>query len=142
MKVLVLIQVVAMAVLFFDTNCQAMEKEADNSLACEITRVIKCTDSGECTNLTTSEAKLPGAILIGLTSKRVVDPTMGYFGETSFFTISATNELTVLGGYDPFRGWNAVLSNNNSRLTATISGPSSAFVIFGDCRSEAQTRQE
>lgn len=116
--------------------CQAAIVENNSQLLCAITEVIECNELGECAELTTEDAGLPDFVLIDLEAKKLLEARTDSIRETWFNTSSTPEGLTILSGVDGLRGWSAVLSANNTQLTASISDELAGFIVFGACRDE------
>ncbi len=116
--------------------CQADDAENNSQLLCAVTEVIECDVLGECVERTAAAAALPDFLLIDIEAKKIVEATGDGVRETRFSTSTTTGGMTILTGIDGLRGWSAVLSDNNRRLTASISDELAGFVVFGACRAE------
>ena len=116
--------------------CQASETNDNQQLLCAITKVIECDSQGKCVDLAVAEAGLPDFITIDLETKTLAEATPEGGRESSFSTSSSVEGQTILAGVDGLRGWSAVLSDHNRRLSASISDELAGFVVFGVCRAE------
>jgi len=122
-----------MLVLLSAVFCQAADAAAKNSLLCALTEVIECDDLGECTPLGSEEVGLPDFITIDLDAKKIKEATSVSLRESSFVSQSPVEGMIILSGVDGLRGWSAVLSAGNTRVTASVSDEKAAFVLFGHC---------
>jgi hypothetical protein len=113
--------------------CQAADAAANNQLLCAITEVIECDALGKCAELSAEEVGLADFLTVDLDAKKVREATTVSLRESSFNTHSPVEGVTILSGVDGLRGWSAVLSAGNTRMTASVSDESAAFVLFGHC---------
>jgi hypothetical protein len=79
---------------------------------------------------------LPDFLIIDLEAKKIMEATSVSLRENSFTTSSVREGVTILNGVDAVRGWSAVLSSNNTRLSASVSDEGAGFVLFGNCKVE------
>ena len=122
--------------LMSSVSCLAAETTGSGQLLCAITEVVECDASGECTRLAAEDVGLPDFLKIDLEAKRIYEATSVSLRETRFKIVSTIDGLTILSGIEGLRGWSAVLSENNTRLNASITHEQAGFVVFGACRVE------
>jgi hypothetical protein len=108
----------------------------DNRLLCAITEVVECDSLGECAKLEAEEVGLPDFLIVDLESKKIKEATTVSLRESSFASHSPVEGITILSGVDGMRGWSAVLSSENTRVTASVSDEEAGFIVFGHCRAE------
>ncbi|MGW8312556.1 MAG: hypothetical protein ACWGOL_04910 [Desulfuromonadales bacterium] len=108
----------------------------DNRLLCAITEVVECDSLGECAKLEAEEVGLPDFLIVDLASKKIKEATTVSLRESSFAAHSPVEGITILSGVDGMRGWSAVLSSENTRVTASVSDEEAGFIVFGHCRVE------
>ena len=133
------LSIVLMVLLFVGLTavfCQAAEMKENQKLLCALTEVIECNTLGECSELAAEDVGLPDFLMIDLGEKKIMEATSVSLRETRFITSSAVEGMTILSGIDGLRGWSAVLSRDNTRLSASVSDESAGFVVFGACRVE------
>jgi hypothetical protein len=116
--------------------CLAATAAEENRLLCAITEVIECDSHGECTPLEAEEVGLPDFLIVDLESKKIMEATTVSLRESRFASHSPVEGLTILSGVDGMRGWSAVLSSENTRVTASVSDEEAGFIVFGHCRVE------
>jgi len=112
----------------------AASTSVSSPLLCAITEVVECNTLGECVNLEAEDAGLPDFLKIDLADGKLREATTTSLRETGFKANSPAEGVTVLSGVEGLRGWSAVLSDDNSRLSASISDELAGFVVFGVCR--------
>ena len=115
--------------------CPAQASD-DNRLLCAITEVVECDSLGECAKLEAEEVGLPDFLIVDLESKKIKEATTVSLRESSFASHSPVEGITILSGVDGMRGWSAVLSEGNTRVTASVSDEDAGFLVFGHCREE------
>jgi hypothetical protein len=116
--------------------CAAAETADNSRLLCAITEVIECESLGDCSELTPEDVGLPDFLYVDLAEKKITEATSVSLRESRFIVNSANEGITILSGVDGLRGWSAVLSNNNTHVTASVSDERAGFVVFGNCRAE------
>ena len=107
---------------------------ASSPLLCAITEVVECNTLGACVNLEAEDAGLPDFLKIDLAAGKLREATSTSLRETGFKANSPVEGMTVLSGVEGLRGWSAVLSDDNSKLSASISDEQAGFIVFGVCR--------
>ena len=122
--------------LLSSVSCLAEENTGNAPLLCALTQVVECVPTGECSRLVAEDVGLPDFLKIDLQAKRVYEATSVSLRETGFEIVSSIDGLTILSGGEGSRGWSAVLSENNTRLSAGITHEQAGFVVFGNCRVE------
>ena len=128
---------ILLLLLMSSVSCLAAEMAGSSGqLLCAITEVVECDASGECTRLAAEDVGLPDFLKIDLEAKRIYEATSVSLRETRFKIVSTIDGLTILSGIEGLRGWSAVLSENNTRLNASITHEQAGFVVFGACRVE------
>jgi hypothetical protein len=133
---LVSLLVMALLLLVPAVFCQAAESPGNDRLLCAITEVVECSALGECLELAAEDVGLPDFLIIDLEAKKIMEATSVSLRENSFTTSSVREGVTILNGVDAVRGWSAVLSSNNTRLSASVSDEGAGFVLFGNCKVE------
>lgn len=118
------------------TLCQAATGNTDDKLLCALTKAVECNVSGECLDLAAEDVGLPSHLIIDLDEKKLMEATSVSLRETSFNVHSKTAGTIILSGTNGLRGWSAVLTENNTRLSFSVSDESSGFIVFGACRAE------
>jgi hypothetical protein len=121
--------------LFFSGSiCLAAGSSGGDQLLCAITEIVECDAQGECAQRAAEDVGLPDFVMIDLKEKVLTEATPAGGRVSSFNSSSSIEGQTVLSGVDGTRGWSAVLSNGNRRLSATVSDELVGFVVFGVCR--------
>lgn len=115
--------------------CHAAAVE-DSPLLCAINEVIECAGLGECAELAAEDVGLPDFFIIDLGARKLREASSVSLRESSFAAHSPVEGVIILSGVDGLRGWSAVLSQDNTRLTASVSDERAAFVVFGHCRAQ------
>jgi hypothetical protein len=131
-SLLLTILLVALPVVF----CQAATGSDESRLLCALTEVVECGALGECIELAAEDVGLPDFLIIDLKAKKILEATSVSLRESSFNVNTTQEGMTILSGVDGLRGWSAVLSAKNTRLSASVSDESAGFVVFGACRPE------
>jgi len=116
--------------LVFGQTVFAAEK---GKFLCALTEVIECDRLGECAERLPETIGLPDFVVIDLDAMELRSAGDGQVRTTKIGTSSVMEDKTILSGIEN-RGWSAVLSNGNTRLSATISDEQVGFVVFGACR--------
>jgi len=116
--------------------CQAADGNDKNRLLCALTEVVECSELGECLELAAEDVGLPDFLIIDLQTQKILEATSVSLRESSFNVKTTPEGMTILSGVDGLRGWSAVLSAKNTRLSASVSDESAGFVVFGACRAE------
>lgn len=129
---------VALLLILYAAYCGAASTASQGALLCAITETVECNAVGNCTSLSANDVGLPDFLLIDLAAGKVREATTVSLRETSFKVNPAVDGMTILSGVDGRRGWSAVLSDENTRLTASISDEEVGFVVFANCRPEDQ----
>ena len=135
-KPLVRVILVLLATGLSAVFCQAAEINKNQQILCAITKVVECDAQVKCVELAVADAGLPDFIMIDLEAKKLSEATPEGGRESSFSTSSSVEGQTILAGVDGLRGWSAVLSDHNRRLSASISDELAGFIAFGVCRAE------
>ena len=131
-SLLIMILLVVLPVAF----CQAATGDENSRLLCALTEVVECNALGECSELAAEDVGLPDFLIVDLEAKKILEATSVSLRESNF-NVNTTHEgMTILSGIDGLRGWSAVLSAKNTRLSASVSDESAGFVVFGACRAE------
>ncbi len=118
--------------------CAEAAAAENGRLLCAITEVIECDPHSGCSELGAEDVGLPDFLVIDLEAKKILEATSVSLRESGFNTNSSVEGMTILSGVDGLRGWSAVLSANNTRLTASVSDELAGFVVFGSCRADAK----
>ncbi len=129
---------VPLLLILSSAYCPAARSATEGDLLCAITEVIECNSVGDCQALSASDAGLPDFVSVDLVAGKVREATTVSLRETSFKVNSKVDGTTILSGVDGRRGWSAVLSEGNTRLTASISDEKAGFVVFANCRAQQQ----
>lgn len=133
---LTLVLLVIMSLPLSAVFCQAAAAAEGSPLLCAITEVVECGGLGECAELAAEDVGLPDFFIIDLNAKKLREASTVSLRESSFAAHSPVEGVTILSGVDGLRGWSAVLSQDNTRLTASVSDEQAAFVVFGHCRAQ------
>ena len=102
---------------------------------CALTEVIECDRLGECAEQMPETIGLPDFIVIDLDQMELQTPSNEGVRKTKIGASLMIEGKTILSGIEQ-RGWSAVLSEGNTRLSATISDELVGFILFGVCRAE------
>jgi len=129
---------VPLLLILSSAYCPAASTATEGDLLCAITEVIECNSVGDCQALSANDAGLPDFVSVDLVAGKVREATTVSIRETSFKVNSKVDGMTILSGVDGRRGWSAVLSEGNTRLTASISDEKAGFVVFAICRVQQQ----
>lgn len=105
-------------------------------LLCAITEVVECRALGRCQELAPADVGLPDFLKIDLKTRKLFEATSVSLRESRFTTSTVVEGAVILNGLASLRGWSAVLSEDNTRLTASVSDEQAGFVVFGVCRVE------
>jgi hypothetical protein len=136
MKYLLAVPFLTVILLALSAPIGPAQAADDNRLLCAITEVVECDSLGECSKLEAEEVGLPDFLIVDLESKKIKEATTVSLRESSFASHSPVEGITILSGVDGMRGWSAVLSSENTRVTASVSDEGAGFIVFGHCRAE------
>ena len=134
MSKLFLTQLLVVCVMLSANICLAAYDTSQNDkLLCAFTEVIECNALGECLEVLPENVGLPDFVLIDLTNKQLQELKSEGVRTSQIDVISNVDGKTILGGLENNHGWSAILSDENSFLSATISDELAGFVLFGTC---------
>ena len=129
-----LAQLLAVCVMLTANICLAADDTSQHdTLLCAFTEVIECNPLGECLEVLPENVGLPDFVVIDLSGKQLQEVKSEGVRTSMIDVISTADGVTILGGLENNHGWSAILSDQNSFLSATISDELAGFVLFGTC---------
>jgi hypothetical protein len=105
------------------------------NLICAANNVVACTKSSICVQGEASTFDLPIFMYVDFKGKVVKARTEGDAKqvESPIRNFQKSNTQLILQGIENGHGWGISIDQGGGRMTTTVSGESSSFMIFGAC---------
>lgn len=105
------------------------------NLICATNNVVACTKSSVCVQGEASTFDLPIFMYVDFKGKVVKARTEGDAKqvESPIRNFQKSNTQLILQGIENGHGWGISVDQTGGRMTMTVSGESSGFMIFGAC---------
>ena len=107
------------------------------NLICAANNVVACTKSSVCVQGEASTFDLPVFMYVDFKAKVVKARTEGDAKqvESPIRNFQKSNTQLILQGIENGHGWGISIDQAGGRMTTTVSGEASNFMIFGSCTS-------
>ena len=105
------------------------------NLICAANNVVACTKASICVQGEASAFDLPIFMYVDFKAKVVKARTEGDAKqvESPIRNFQKSNTQLILQGIENGHGWGISIDQTGGRMTTTVSGESSSFMIFGAC---------
>lgn len=109
--------------------------DGSSNLICAASNVVACTKSSVCVQGEASSFDLPIFMYVDFKAKVVKARTEGDEKqvESPIRNFQKSNTQLILQGIENGHGWGISVDQTGGRMTMTVSGESSGFMIFGAC---------
>jgi hypothetical protein len=101
-------------------------------LLCAVVQVIECGAGTECVEVSAEAAGIPDFLIIDFENKTIrATEESGRKETTAIQNVQHLDGKLILQGAENGRGWSIVISEDNGRLSATVSDHEVGFIVFG-----------
>jgi hypothetical protein len=116
-------------------GASAVGLDGSSNLVCAANNVVACTQGARCVQGEASTFDLPAFIFVNFKTKVVHARTEGDAKqvESPIRNFQKSNTQLILQGIENGHGWGISIDQKGGRMTTTVSGESSNFMIFGAC---------
>jgi len=117
------------------TGVSAAGFDGSSNLICAANNVVACTKSSVCVQGEASSFELPVFMYVDFKGKVVKARTEGDAKqvESPIRNYQKSNTQLILQGIENGHGWGMSIDQAGGRMTTTVSGESTSFMIFGAC---------
>lgn len=137
----------ALGLLPLLTGAQSAGKESaapkcsNKPLVCSIARGVECNGNLDCAP-PTDRTNAPTFIHVDPEKKVVtlLAPAKRRGEVTRIQAMDRSGGLLTLSGVEAGRGWSLVITEETGNMTLTVADPDAAFVVFGRCLCETETK--
>ena len=128
---------VSLAIGMAPAGASAAGFDGSANLICATNNVVACTKSSVCVQGEASTFDLPIFMYVDFKAKVVKARTEGDTKqvESPIRNFQKSNTQLILQGIENGHGWGISIDQAGGRMTTTVSGESSSFMIFGACTS-------
>ena len=126
---------VSIAIGIAPAGVSAAGFDGSANLICAASNVVACTKSSICVQGEASTFDLPVFMYVDFKAKVVKARTEGDAKqvESPIKNFQKSNTQLILQGIENGHGWGISVDQAGGRMTTTVSGESSSFMIFGAC---------
>ena len=134
-RVLSVPEILAIAIAMTPVGASAAGFDGSANLICAANNVVACTKSSVCVQGEASAFDLPVFMYVDFKAKVVKARTEGDAKqvESPIKNFQKSNTQLILQGIENGHGWGISVDQTGGRMTTTVSGESSSFMIFGAC---------
>ena len=127
----------AIAIGVASAGASAAGFDGSANLICAANNVVACTKASVCVQGEASTFDLPVFMYVDFKAKVVKARTEGDAKqvESPIRNFQKSNTQLILQGIENGHGWGISIDQTGGRMTTTVSGESSSFMIFGACTS-------
>lgn len=128
---------VSIAIGMAPAGASAAGFDGSANLICAANNVVACTKSSVCVQGEASTFDLPVFMYVDFKAKVVKARTEGDAKqvESPIKNFQKSNTQLILQGIENGHGWGISIDQTGGRMTTTVSGEASNFMIFGSCTS-------
>lgn len=127
----------AIAIAMAPAGAFAAGFDGSANLICAANNVVACSKSSVCVQGEASTFDLPVFMYVDFKAKVVKARTEGDAKqvESPIKNFQKSNTQLILQGIENGHGWGISIDQTGGRMTTTVSGEASNFMIFGSCTS-------
>lgn len=128
---------VSIAICMAPVGASAAGFDGSANLICAANNVVACTKASVCVQGEASTFDLPVFMYVDFKAKVVKARTEGDAKqvESPIRNFQKSNTQLILQGIENGHGWGISIDQTGGRMTTTVSGEASSFMIFGACTS-------
>jgi hypothetical protein len=136
-RILSIPRALALASVAIATGASAAGFDGSANLICAANNVVACTKASVCVKGEASTFDLPVFMYVDFKAKVVKARTEGDTKqvESPIKNFQKSNTQLILQGIENGHGWGISIDQTGGRMTTTVSGEASNFMIFGSCTS-------
>ncbi len=139
-RVLFLIALVALAL---SPSVRADDLRGAERLLCAATEATICSEGGDCQTASPRQLNIPDFIEVDLQAKLLrTTQASAENRQTPFLSLSRTNGLIVIQGFENERAFSFNIDETTGALTAAVARPGLFVGAFGACTPLTGTRTE
>lgn len=100
---------------------------------CAVTKIIECLPGGDCLEITPEQALIPVFIKVNFKEKKLSSLDKNDPKSSKIGNVTIANGQIMLQGSEENRAWSMVVDQSNGKISASVSGKSHGFILFGKC---------